>query len=145
MKKLLVIMAFLAVAISGYAQEANDSTKKKSQIIEKIILDRTFSVTDNAVMFSKSLRINKSSMSVYEWMLSNDRIGETNIITFKIKNMRTGHTEMQTWSENTHIRMDIYDDGTKAYYVEDDLFHHLMIVPSQGTYGIIMNSVMKKK
>ena len=107
MKKLLVIMAFLAVAISGYAQEANDSTKKKSQIIEKIILDRTFSVTDNAVMFSKSLRINKSSMSVYEWTLSNDRIGETNIITFKIKNMRTGHTEMQTWRK-THIFAWIY-------------------------------------
>lgn len=78
--------------------------------------------------------------------LKNDRIGESNIIVFDTKNKKTGHNVAhQSWSEDTHVRMDIYANGEKAYYVEDDMFIHLMIVPVQGKYGIIMNSILKKK
>ena len=147
MKRTLTMIALLLVTIVASAQTENDTTKKsKNPVVEKIMLDRTFNISDNAILFTKSTRVNKSSFGLYEWNLKNDRIGESNIIVFDIKNKRTGHNAAhQSWSEDAHVRMDIYANGEKAYYVEDDMFIHLMIIPAQGTYGIIMNSTLKKK
>ena len=147
MKRTLTMIALLLVMIVASAQTENDTTKKsKNPVVEKIMLDRTFNISDNAVLFTKATKVDKSSFGLYEWNLKNDRIGESNIIVFDIKNKKTGHNAAhQSWSEDTHVRMDIYANGEKAYYVEDDMFIHLMIIPAQGTYGIIMNSTLKKK
>lgn len=141
------MIALLLVMIVASAQTENDTTKEsKNPVVEKIVLDRTFNISDNAILFAKSTRVDKSSFGLYEWNLKNDRIGESNIIVFEIKNKKTGHNVVhQSWSEDTHVRMDIYANGEKAYYVEDDMFIHLMIIPVQGTYSIIMNSTLKKK
>ena len=147
MKKILVIALLLLVSMATVAQETTDSTKKKkATVVEKIVLDRTFSVSDRAILFTKKIKVSRSDFSVYEWTLKNDRIGETNVIVLEVKNKRTGNTvALQSWSDNAHVRMEIYDDGGKAYYVYDDMFNHLMIIPSQETYGIIMNSTLLKK
>jgi len=141
------MIALLLVMIVASAQTENDTTKKsKNPVVEKIVLDRTFSISDNAILFTKAAKVDRSSFGFYEWNLKNDRIGESNIIVFDIKNKKTGHNAAhQSWSEDTHVRMEIYANGEKAYYVEDDMFVHLMIIPAQGKYGIIMNSVLKKK
>ena len=147
MKRTLTMIAFLLVMIVAGAQTENDTTKKsKNPVVEKIMLDRTFNITDNAILFTKAAKVDKGSFGLYEWNLKNDRIGESNIIVFNIENKKTGHnTAHQSWSEDTHVRMEIYANGEKAYYVEDDMFIHLMIIPVQGTYSIIMNSILKKK
>ena len=147
MKRTLTMIALLLVMIVASAQTENDTTKKsKNPVVEKIMLDRTFNISDNAVLFTKAANVDKSSFGLYEWNLKNDRIGESNIIVFNIENKKTGHNAAhQSWSEDTHVRMDIYANGEKAYYVEDDMFIHLMIIPVQGTYSIIMNSMLKKK
>ena len=147
MKRTLTMIALLLVMIVASAQTENDTTKKsKNTVVEKIMLDRTFNISDNAILFTKAANVNKGSFGLYEWNLKNDRIGESNIIVFDIKNKKTGHNAAhQSWSEGTHVRMDIYANGENAYYVEDDMFIHLMIIPAQGTYGIIMNSTLKKK
>ena len=147
MKRTLTMIALLLVMVVASAQTENDTTKKsKNPVVEKIMLDRTFNISDNAVLFTKAVTVNKGSFGLYEWNLKNDRIGESNIIVFDIKNKKTGYNVAhQSWSEDTHVRMDIYANGEKAYYVEDDMFIHLMIVPVQGKYGIIMNSILKKK
>jgi len=147
MKRTLTMIALLLVMIVTSAQTENDTTKKsKNPVVEKIMLDRTFNISDNAILFTKATKVDKGSFGLYEWNLKNDRIGESNIIVFNIENKKTGHNAAhQSWSEDTHVRMDIYANGEKAYYVEDDMFIHLMIIPVQGTYTIIMNSILKKK
>lgn len=147
MKRTLTMIALLLVTIVASAQTENDTTKKsKNPVVEKITLDRTFNISDNAVLFTKATKVDKSSFGLYEWNLKNDRIGESNIIVFDIKNKRTGYNiDHQSWSENTHVRMVIYANGEKAYCVEDDMFTHLMIIPVEGTYAIILNSELKKK
>ena len=147
MKRTLTIIALLFVTIVASAQTENDTTKKsKNPVVEKITLDRTFNISDNAVLFTKTTRVDKSSFGLYEWNLKNDRIGESNIIVFDIKNKITGRIAAhQSWSENTHVLMAIYANGEKAYCVEDDMFTHLMIIPVEGTYSIIMTSELKKK
>lgn len=147
MKRTLTMIALLLVMIVASAQTENDTTKKsKNPVVEKIMLDRTFNISDNAVLFTKAIRVDKSSFGLYEWNLKNDRIGETNIIVFDIKNKRTGRSVAhQSWSENTHVLMAIYANGEKAYCVEDDMFTHLMIIPVEGRYAIIMTSTLKKK
>ena len=141
------MIALLLVTIVASAQTENDTTKKsKNPVVEKIMLDRTFNISDNAVLFTKTTRVDKSSFGLYEWNLKNDRIGENNIIVFDIKNKITGrNVAHQSWSENTHVLMAIYANGEKAYCVEDDMFTHLMIIPVEGTYSIIMTSTLKKK
>ena len=147
MKRTLTIIALLLVTIVASAQTENDTTKKsKNPVVEKITLDRTFNISDNAVLFTKATKVDKSSFGLYEWNLKNDRIGESNIIVFDIKNKITGRIAAhQSWSENTHVLMAIYANGEKAYCVEDDMFTHLMIIPVEGTYSIIMTSELKKK
>jgi hypothetical protein len=147
MKRTLTMIALLLVTIVASAQTENDTTKKsKNPVVEKITLDRTFNISDNAVLFTKTTRVDKSSFGLYEWNLKNDRIGETNIIVFDIKNKITGRIAAhQSWSENTHVLMEIFANGEKAYCVEDDMFIHLMIIPVEGTYSIIMTSELKKK
>ena len=147
MKRTLTMIALLLVTIVASAQTENDTTKKsKNPVVEKIMLDRTFNISDNAVLFTKTTRVDKSSFGLYEWNLKNDRIGENNIIVFDIKNKITGrNVAHQSWSENTHVLMAIYANGEKAYCVEDDMFTHLMIIPVEGTYSIIMTSTLKKK
>ena len=87
MKRTLTMIALLLVMIVASAQTENDTTKKsKNPVVEKIMLDRTFNISDNAVLFTKAIRVDKSSFGLYEWNLKNDRIGESNIIVFDIKN-----------------------------------------------------------
>ena len=147
MKRTLTIIALLLAMIVASAQTENDTTKKdKNPVVEKIMLDRTFNISDNAILFTKSSKVDKGNFGLYEWNLKNDRIGESNVIVFNIENKKTGHNAAhQSWSEDAHVRMDIYANGEKAYCVEDDMFIHLVIIPLQGTYGIIMNSTLKKK
>ena len=147
MKRTLTMVALLLVMIVASAQTENDTTKKsKNPVVEKIMLDRTFNISDNAILFTKSTKVDKGNFGLYEWNLKNDRIGESNVIVFNIENKKTGHNAAhQSWSEDAHVRMDIYANGEKAYCVEDDMFIHLVIIPLQGTYGIIMNSTLKKK
>jgi hypothetical protein len=147
MKRALTMIALLLVMIVASAQTENDTTEKsKNPVVEKIMLDRTFNISDNAILFTKAAKVDKGNFGLYEWNLKNDRIGESNVIVFNIENKKTGHNAAhQSWSEDAHVRMDIYANGEKAYYVEDDMFIHLMIIPVQGTYGIIMNSTLKKK
>ena len=87
MKRTLTMIALLLVMIVASAQTENDTTKKsKNPVVEKIMLDRTFNISDNAIMFAKATNISRSNFGVYEWNLKNDRIGESNIIVFDIKN-----------------------------------------------------------
>lgn len=146
MKKVLTIIALMFVAIAASAQEeVTDTTKKSNPVVEKMLLDRTFSITDNALMFSRTTKVSRSNFGVYEWTLKNDHIGDSNIIVFDIRNKKTGERiAHQSWSDGAHILMEIRENGDKAYYVLDDLFTHLTIIQAHGSHAVILNSIMRK-
>ena len=75
MKRTLTMIALLLVMIVASAQTENDTTKKsKNPVVEKIMLDRTFNISDNAILFTKAAKVDKGSFGLYEWNLKNDRI-----------------------------------------------------------------------
>ena len=152
MKKVLFIMLMLSMGLMAQAQEQANSTQDSVQVENKadsvrvVDMNRTFSVGGNAFMLLLSNNASKKEMRQLEWVLKNDRISDTNIVTLEVKNRRTGDLEAyQVWTDGVNVTMKIMSDGTTLYDVSDDTFSHLRIMKMDiGTIIMFYSELIKQ-
>jgi len=154
MKKVLfIIMLMLSMGLAAKAQEQANGTQQDSVQVENqadnvrvVDMNRTFSVGGNAFMMLRSNNAAKKEMRPLEWVLKNDRINDTNIVTLDVKNRRTGDLEAyQVWTEGVNVTMKIMSDGTTLYEVSDDVFSHLRIMEIDlGTVIMFYSELLKQ-
>ena len=133
MRKLMILFA-LMVAMTATAQE---------QVVD---MNRTFSVGGKALLLLRSAKAEKKDLKALTWILENNHIGDTNILTLKVKNEKTGENEChQTWND-VNITMTKGDDGLLKYTVTDDMFVHLRVIEFQkDMYMILFYSELLEK
>lgn len=137
MKKVLSIIALLLIGMVASAQE----TAKAE--LGTVDMNRTFSVGGKAIMCLRSKEASKKSLQALEWILKNDRIGDTNIVVLDVKNAKDGSTVAhQSWSEGVMVRMKMKDNKPVVYEVYDDMFSHLRIADVDLGWIILFYSEM---
>lgn len=144
MKK-LILFALMAVSVlAASAQEnAEDSTKAEPKVYD---MNRTFSVGGKALLCLRSASADKKDLKALLWTLSNDRIGESNVVKLVVTDRKTEEIiAHQIWTDGVDVTLTITDKGTKMYEVKDELFSHLRIVElGKEVYGILFYSEMLK-
>lgn len=133
MKRLFAIALMMVFVITASAQVNNDS-------LQTINMNRTFSVGGKAILCLRSADADKRDIKALSWTLENKRVADTNFVTLKVSDFKTGNVEeYQTWSDDVQIGMLVNKkDNTRSYFIFDDTFFHLRILDLGKGMNVIL-------
>ena len=128
MKKLLTMIAFWAISISGYAQdhEVIQGTARFSGMVDFV---------------TKSKKIAGNPIWNYKpgtmWYLQSDAVGEDIYVRFYIETPDGMHREVMSWSESEAFIVVFNPKTNPSYTVMNNEYSFLTIIPGKnGKYMI---------